>query len=107
MEYYHLKVFFVVGEKVTTRQLFSTILFEDIHWKNTPTSLAYLCKVITCYFQPVRNALSRLSANWTPDNLRHDTYSKKRENRPKRLPPSNQPGLTGYLSLRQTFSNNT
>ena len=59
------------------------------------------------YFQPVRNALSRLTAKWKPDNLRHDAYSKKRKNRPKRLPPSNQPRLTGYLSLRQTYSKNT
>ena len=59
------------------------------------------------YFQPEQDALSRLTANWTPDNLRHDANSKKRRNRPKRLPRSTQLRLTGYLSLKQTFSNNT
>ena len=59
------------------------------------------------YLQPARNALSRLTAKWKPDNIRHDAYSKKKKIRPKRLPPSNQPRLTGYLSLRQTFSKNT
>ena len=59
------------------------------------------------FFQPVRNAVSRLTAPWKPDRLKHDAYSKKKKNRTKRLPQSNQPRLTGYLSLRQTYSKNT
>ena len=46
------------------------------------------------YLQPAQNALNRLTPKWKPDNLIHDAYSKKRKNRPKRLPPSNQPRFT-------------
>ena len=64
-------------------------------------------QLIYIWFQPVQSALSKLKAQWKADNLEHDAYSKKRENRLKRLPLSNQPRLTGYLPLRQTISKDT
>ena len=36
---------------------------------------------IYIWFQPVQSALRRLTAQWTPDQLRHNVYFKKRENR--------------------------
>ena len=59
------------------------------------------------WFQSVWSELSRLKAQWTPDWRRHNAYSKKRKNRTTWLPSSNQPRLTEYLSLQQTFSTNT
>ena len=64
-------------------------------------------QLIYRWLQPIQPTLNRLTAQWSPDWLRYNAYSKKRKNRKRRLPPSNQPRLTEYLSLRQTFSKNT
>ena len=72
--------------------------------KKSGEAVARNTQPIYRYLQPARNALSRLTAKWKPDNIRHNAYSKKRKYRPTRLPPSNQPRLPGYLSLRQPFS---